>query len=109
MPEHLSFLWDLLNPKPRRGGPSYLFPPFSFVAKEHGSVAIGAARRALDELIKIATPMRGTFSSSKLDERQVVHRKIAEADVKIRAVRALMHERYGDMPVGENSIEACLG
>jgi len=31
-----------------------LLPPFSYVAKEHGSVAIGAARRALDELIKIA-------------------------------------------------------
>ena len=94
LPEHLSFVWDLLKPKPRRGGPSYLFPPFSYVAKEHGSVAIGAARRALDELIKIATTTRGTFRSSKLDERQAVHRQIAEADLKIRAARALMHERY---------------
>ena len=97
LPEHLSFVWDLLEPKPLRGGPSYLFPPFSFVAKEHGSVAIGAARRALDELIKIATTTRGTFRSSKLDERQVVHRKIAEADLRIRAVRALMHERYEEL------------
>ena len=94
LPEDLSFVWDLLKPKPRRGGPSYLFPPFSFVAKEHGSVAIGAARRALDELIKIATTTRGTFRSSKLDERQVVQRKLGEADLKIRSVRALMHERY---------------
>jgi len=94
LPEHFSFVWDLLAPKPRRGGPAYLFPPFSYVAKEHGSVAIGAARRALDELIKIATTTRGTFRSSKLDERQVVHRQIAEADLKIRAARALMHERY---------------
>ena len=85
LPEHFSFVWDLLKPKPRRGGPSYLLPPFSYVAKEHGSVAIGAARRALDELIKIATTMRGTFRSSKLDERQVVHRQIAEADLKLRA------------------------
>jgi alkylation response protein AidB-like acyl-CoA dehydrogenase len=94
LPEHLSFVWDLLSPKPRRGGSSFLFPPFSFVAKEHGSVAIGAARRALDELIQIATSTRGTFRSSKLDERQVVHRKIAEADLKIRAARALIHDRY---------------
>jgi indole-3-acetate monooxygenase len=94
LPEHFSFVWDLLAPKPQRGGPAYLFPPFSYVAKEHGSVAIGAARRALDELIKIATTTRGTFRSSKLDERQVVHRQIAEADLKIRAARALMHERY---------------
>jgi alkylation response protein AidB-like acyl-CoA dehydrogenase len=97
LPDHLSFVWDLLKPKPRRGGPSYLLPPFSYVAKEHGSVAIGAARRALDELINIATTTRGTFRSSKLDERQVVHRQIAEADLKIRAARALMHERYDQL------------
>jgi alkylation response protein AidB-like acyl-CoA dehydrogenase len=94
LPQELSFVWDLLKPKPVRGGPSYLFPPFSYVAKEHGAVALGGARRALDELIKIATSTRGTFRSSKLDERQVVHRAIAEADLKLRAARALMHERY---------------
>jgi indole-3-acetate monooxygenase len=94
LPEDQTFIWDLLQPKPRRGGPSFLFPPFSYVAKEHGSVAIGAARRALDELIKIATTTRGTFRSSRLDERQIVHRFIGEADLKLRAVRALLHERY---------------
>jgi indole-3-acetate monooxygenase len=95
LPEYFTFVWDLLKPKPRRGGPSYLLPPFSYVAKEHGSVAIGAARRALDELIKIATTTRGTFRSSKLDERQIFHRQLAEADLKLRAARALMHQRYG--------------
>jgi len=94
LPAELAFVWDLLQPKPARGGPSYLFPPFAYVAKEHGSVAIGGARRALDELIKIATSTRGTFRASRLDERQVVHRAIAEADLKLRAARALMHERY---------------
>ncbi len=94
VPRDLTFVWDLLQPKPARGGPGYLLPPFAYVAKEHGSVAIGAARRALDELIKIATTTRGTFRSSKLDERQVVHRQIAEADLKLRAARALMHVRY---------------
>ena len=59
-----------------------------------GSVAIGAARRALDELIKLATTTRGTFRSSKLDERQVVHRFIGQADLKLRAARALLHQRY---------------
>lgn len=94
LPKELSFVWDLLAPKPARGGPSYRLPPFAYVAKEHGSVAIGGARRALDELIKIATSTRGTFRTSRLDERQVVHRAIAEADLKLRAARALMHARY---------------
>jgi alkylation response protein AidB-like acyl-CoA dehydrogenase len=94
LPKELTFVWDLLHPKPLRGGPGYLLPPFAYVAKEHGSVAIGAARRALDELITLATTTRGAFRSSRLDERQVVHREIAQADIKLRAMRALMHERY---------------
>jgi alkylation response protein AidB-like acyl-CoA dehydrogenase len=94
LPEEFTFVWDLLHPAPARGGPGYLIPPFAYVAKEHGSVAIGAARRALDELISVATTTRGTFRASKLDERQVVHRFIAEADLKLRSARALMHERY---------------
>jgi len=36
LPPERSFVWDLLKPQPKRGGPSYLFPPFSYVAKEHG-------------------------------------------------------------------------
>ena len=94
LPQDMTFVWDLLQPKPLRGGPSYLLPPFAYVAKEHGSVAIGAGRRALDELIKLATTTRGAFRSSKLDERQVVHRFIGAADLKLRAARALLHERY---------------
>jgi alkylation response protein AidB-like acyl-CoA dehydrogenase len=97
VPKEMTFVWDLLQPKPARGGPSYLFPPFAYVAKEHGSVAIGAARRALDELIKLATTTRGAFRSSKLDERQIVHRFIGEADLKLRAARALLHERYQEL------------
>ena len=60
-------------------------------------MVIGAARRALDELIKLATTTRGTFRSSKLDERQVVHRFIGQADLKLRAVRALLHQRYEEL------------
>ena len=97
LPADFTFVWDLLKPQPRRGGASYRLPPYSFVAKEHGSVAVGAARRALDELITLATTTRGAFRASKLDERQVVHRQIAEADLKIRAARALMHERYEEL------------
>lgn len=94
VPRELTFTWDLLDPKPLRGGPAYRLPPFAYVAKEHGSVAIGAARRALDEIVAIATTTRGAFRASKLDERQVVHRFIGEADLKVRAARALLHERY---------------
>jgi alkylation response protein AidB-like acyl-CoA dehydrogenase len=103
LPKELTFTWDLLQPKPARGGPSYLFPPFSYVAKEHGAVAVGAARRALDELIAIAMTTRGTYRSSKLSDRQIVHRKIGEADIRIRAARALLHDRYQGLYEGASA------
>jgi alkylation response protein AidB-like acyl-CoA dehydrogenase len=97
LPKELTFVWDLLDPKPARGGPSYLFPPFSYVAKEHGSVAIGAARRALDEIAAIATRTQGTFRASKLADRQIFIRFVGEADLRLRSARALMHQRYDDL------------
>ena len=42
----------------------------------------------------MATTSRGAFRSSKLDERQVVHRFVGESDLKLRAARALLHQRY---------------
>jgi alkylation response protein AidB-like acyl-CoA dehydrogenase len=97
LPADMAFVWDLLEPKPLRGGPSILLPPFMYVAKEHGSVALGAARRALDELIKIANSTRGTFRASRLEERHVFHRQIAEADLKIRGALTLMKQRYEEL------------
>lgn len=109
VPRDLTLSWDRVKPQPLRGGPGFRMPPLAYVAKEHGPVAIGGARRALDELIHIATTTRGTFRASKLDERQVVHRFIGEADLKLRAVRALMHERYEALyakVVGGKSVDA---
>ncbi len=66
LPDDMGFVWDLLKPQPLRGGDSYRQPPFIYVSKEHGSVVLGAARRSLDELIKLATTTRGMFRSRAL-------------------------------------------
>ena len=95
--DDLTFVWDLMNPQSLRGGEAFYLPPLCYVAKEHGSVAIGAGRRVLEELIHLATSTRGTFRGSKLDERQVVHRIIGEADLKLRSARALLHQSYTEM------------
>lgn len=97
LPDDMGFVWDLLKPQPLRGGDSYRQPPFIYVSKEHGSVVLGAARRSLDELIKLATTTRGMFRSSGLADRQVVQRFVGESDLKLRAARALMHETYAEM------------
>jgi indole-3-acetate monooxygenase len=95
--EDLTFVWDMENPQPVRGGEAFHLPPICYAAKEHGSVAIGVGRRVLDELIHIATSTRGTFRMSKLEERHVVQRAIGEADLKLRSARALLHQSYTEM------------
>ena len=97
LPKERTFVWDLMNPEPLRGGPLYNLPPFAFVANEHGSVSLGAARRVLDELAKMATSTRGEFRSSSLDTRPVIHRLIGEADLKLRSARAFLFNRYEEL------------
>ncbi|NQV57893.1 MAG: acyl-CoA dehydrogenase family protein [Rhodospirillales bacterium] len=97
IPDDLTFVWDMDKPQSERGGEAFYLPPLCYVAKEHGSVAIGAGRRVLDELIHLATSTRGTFRASSLDERQIVHRVIGEADLKLRSARALLHQSYTEL------------
>ena len=94
IPEDLTFVWDLAEPRALRGGEAFLMPPILYVAKEHASVATGAGRRALDELINLATTTKGTYRPSSLAERQVVQRFIGESDLKLRSARALLHRSY---------------
>src|SRR5262249_8226570 len=45
-----------------RGGPLYRLPIFGYVAACHAGVALGIAKRALHELIALATTKRRTIS-----------------------------------------------
>jgi len=89
VPEALAFTRDPLAPQPRRGGPLYRFGVPGIVTQEHTGFALGVARRALDELVTMATGSRGRFRPSALAERAVVHRFVGTSDLKLRAARAL--------------------
>ena len=86
--------WSFTDPQPLRGGPLYTMPWSSYVSNEHAIVVVGAAKRALDELINEAKTTRSTMRPSKLDQRQVVHRFIGEAHLKLDAARALLYRQY---------------
>src|SRR5215472_9162471 len=106
LPEHLSFVWDLLKPKPRRGGPSYLFPPFSYVAKEHGSVAIGAARARRVDWARDNNPRHlSVFATGRTSGRASLHRPsrleaAGGARAHARAVRSDVRRRQRRQPPG---------
>jgi len=65
----------------RRGGPLFRQPVKLFVGNELGPVAVGIARRALDDMRAAATPARG--------ERAAFRKSLGQADARIRAARLL--------------------
>jgi len=73
-----------LPPKPLRGGSRICCRPFSYVAKEHAASQSAPRVARTDELNHHRYDHTWHVSLSKLDERQVVYRFIAEADLKIR-------------------------
>ena len=97
IPEHLTGPWSFTDPQPLRGGPLYTMPWSAYVSNEHACVVLGAAQRALDDLISEATTTRSSYRPSTLDSRQVVHRFVGEAHLKLHAARALLHNRYRDL------------
>ena len=90
----LTHPWSFTAPEPQRGGPMYTMPWAAYVSNEHAIVVLGAAKRALDELIHEATTTRSQYRKSKLDDRQVVHRFVGDAHLKLNSARALLFARY---------------
>ena len=84
------FAWDVLENRPRRGGPLYLLGRPGFVTNEHSAFALGVGRRALDAVTELAqSKERGYNSSSLLANRSSFQRALGECDLRLRATRAL--------------------
>ncbi len=56
------------------------------------AVALGIARAGIDAFVDLAEGKVPRFTSSSLRERPASHRAVAEAEVRVRAGRALVHE-----------------
>ena len=89
------FTWETAMWEPRRGDAIYRMGRPGFVANEHSGVALGIARRALDEIIASApNKKRGNPPTSSLADREAFRGDIATCDLRLRAARALSHEIY---------------
>ena len=84
------FAWDVSRTEPTRGGPLYRLGRPGFVTNEHSAFALGVGRRALDAFADVATgKTRGYNSTNLLANRAVLQRALGEADMRLRAARAL--------------------
>ena len=90
-----AFSWDPSVWESKRGGAIYRMGRPGFVANEHSGVALGIARRALDEIVTRApNTKRGNPPTGSLADRGAFRGDIGECDLRLRAARALAHEVY---------------
>ena len=61
-----------------------------FVINEHPALALGVARRALDEIIAVAKYSHSQFRGKSLADRQVFQKALAQADLRWQAARTLI-------------------
>lgn len=71
--------------------PLYRFPAFSPLAQGIGAVALGIARAALDEAVRVAGEKRRGGSSAPLAERPHAQIEIARAEARLRSARAFFY------------------
>lgn len=67
--------------------PLYRIPQLTLLATAFGSIALGLARGALEELRELATGKVSTGQSQRMAERRDVQGEVARAEVKLRAAR----------------------
>jgi alkylation response protein AidB-like acyl-CoA dehydrogenase len=86
---------SLLTDRPREPGPLYAFPVFGLLATGIAAVALGIARSAIAELVRMASGKRPTGSRRTLAERGVVQAQVAEADALVGAAHAFLLDTIG--------------
>ena len=79
--------------RPRVEGPLYAFPAFGLLAVGIPAVALGIARRAIDELTALANQKKLMAQGGQLlAKRPAVQEAVAEAEATLRAGRAFLLE-----------------
>lgn len=87
---------DVGRTAPIHEGPLYRFSFLGLLAAGITSVALGLARRALDELVDLAATKRPQGSSRPLAERSTVQADVASAEGAIASAWALLAETASD-------------
>jgi alkylation response protein AidB-like acyl-CoA dehydrogenase len=83
---------SLMTDRPVARGPLYAFPVFGLLAVGIAAVALGIARAAIDELVRLARDKAPEGSKRTLAERGVVQAQVSEAEALVRSARAFLHD-----------------
>jgi indole-3-acetate monooxygenase len=78
-----------------RGGDLFRLGMPAFVSNEVPPLALGLARRALDDVTELATHTARFPGGPTVSERPVFHKELGRADARLRAARAAHREAMG--------------
>jgi alkylation response protein AidB-like acyl-CoA dehydrogenase len=81
---------------PTTDGPLYRFSFFGLLAVGVSSVALGLARRAMDELVDLAVVKSPQGSSRPLAERAPIQADVAAAEAIVRSARGFLDDVVGE-------------
>ena len=87
---------SLASDTPRESGTLYRFPIFGLLAVGIAAVAIGIARRAVEELEQLAGTKTPTGARRRLAERSAVQSDVARAQAGIDSARAYLRDVIAD-------------
>jgi alkylation response protein AidB-like acyl-CoA dehydrogenase len=73
-------------------GPNYRFPTLGFLALTIAPIPLGIARRAIDELVALASSKTPMGSFNKLRDKSITQVEIAKAEAILRSARAWLFE-----------------
>jgi alkylation response protein AidB-like acyl-CoA dehydrogenase len=90
VPEHRTFAFP--RAAALRGGPSFDLPFIALVSSVHSGFVLGAARAALDEIVRIAPTRTKRWTSVPWSEHAGFQLDLGRADAELRAARAFAYE-----------------
>jgi indole-3-acetate monooxygenase len=109
--EHVDpeFTFPLLEAVAHRGGPVYGFSVLGITSSGHSGFALGVAKRALEELVRIVAG-KTRMGATPVSEQQLFQHDLGYHDAALRSVRALVFDEFGaveaDLLAGRESSPA---
>ncbi len=83
--------FSVLDP-PRRGGPLYALPIHAFLTPDHTAIALGCARRALEEAARRAIGNLRISTTVALGDRPAFRRDLGRADTRLASARTQVRD-----------------
>lgn len=90
------YTFDVIAPVRRRGGPMFDLGIIAFAGSGHTAVVLGIARRAVEEVVKVATVKTRPGYTGPIADNALFREQFAYHDAALRAAMSLIQSTYAE-------------